>query len=209
MCWCNRCRTLIARAACSTVVHGSRRCSPSGILSPLWSRAPFQCRPVTAHRPVAGSCWTQPRSRLSTSTCGAGNDDGYGTRNDPITSGEAPQLRRKPPASELSVTNSDSAEASAPIIYGLALRTPPSAVDSVAAALSRYRRRVGSRWRAHGVFTEAVLTFVFLEGGHTYRNLAAGNGVPRGTCYAYVQAGIKVLAYPAAARGRWSIAGSG
>jgi hypothetical protein len=93
-----------------------------------------------------------------------------------------------------SVTNNDAAEASAPIIYGLALKTPPSVVDNLAAVLSRYHRRIGSRWRAHDVRLQAVLTCAFLEGGHTYRGLAAGNAIPRSTCYTYVQEGIKVLA---------------
>ena len=84
--------------------------------------------------------------------------------------------------------------ASGPIIYGLALSTPPRVVDHLAAALARYHRRIGSRWRAHEPSKQAVLTCAFLEGGHTYRSLAAGNGIPRSTCYAYVQEGIKVLA---------------
>ena len=41
---------------------------------------------------------------------------------------------------------------------------------------------------------QAVLTLAFLEGGHTYRALAAGNGIPRSSCHRYVQEGIKVLA---------------
>ena len=63
-----------------------------------------------------------------------------------------------------------------------------------AAALGRYHRRIGSRWRAHELMTQAVLTLAYLEGGHTYRSLAAGNGIPRSTCHTYVQEGIKVLA---------------
>ena len=84
--------------------------------------------------------------------------------------------------------------ASGPIIYGLALTTPPRVVDDLAAALARYHRRIGSRWRAHDAFTQAVLTCAFLEGGHTYRRLGEGNGVPRSTCYTYIHEGIKVLA---------------
>jgi hypothetical protein len=92
------------------------------------------------------------------------------------------------------VTNNDTAEASAPIIYGLALKTPRSVVDNLAATLSRYHRRIGSRWRAHDVWWQAVLTLAYLEGGHTYRSLAAGNGIPRSTCHTYIQEGVKVLA---------------
>lgn len=84
--------------------------------------------------------------------------------------------------------------ASAPIIYGLALTTPARVVEQFAAILTRYRRRIGSRWRAHDVLLQAVLTFAFLEGGHTYRELAAGNGIPKSSCHTYIQEGIKVLA---------------
>ena len=84
--------------------------------------------------------------------------------------------------------------ASTPIIYGLALNTPAGIVDRFAATLTRYRQRIGSRWRAHDVTVQAVLTFAFLEGGHTYRDLADGNGIPRSTCHTYIQEGIKVLA---------------
>jgi len=91
------------------------------------------------------------------------------------------------------VTTTDTG-ASAPIIYGLALSTPPGIVDRFAATLTRYRRRIGSRWRAHEVRLQAVLTLAFLEGGHTYRALAAGNGIPKSTCHTYIQEGIKVLA---------------
>jgi len=93
----------------------------------------------------------------------------------------------------VSVTNNH-AEASAPIVYGLALKTPPSVVDSLVAALTRYHRRTGTRWRSHTVQLQAVLTLAFLEGGHTYRSLAAGNGVPKSTCHDYVTEGVKVLA---------------
>jgi hypothetical protein len=84
--------------------------------------------------------------------------------------------------------------ASEPIIYGLALKTPPSVVDNLVADLCRYHRRIGSRWRGHDVRLQAVLTLAYLEGGHTYRGLTAGNGIPRSTCHTYVQEGIKVLA---------------
>jgi DDE superfamily endonuclease len=93
-----------------------------------------------------------------------------------------------------SVTNNDAAEASAPIIYGLALKTPASVVDNLATTLTRYRWRIGSRWRAHDARLQAIVTCAYLEGGHTYRSLAAGNNIPRSTCYDYIQEGIKVLA---------------
>ena len=88
----------------------------------------------------------------------------------------------------------DQPEASRPIIYGVPLKTPPGVVADFAAALGRYHRRIGSRWRAHELMTQAVVTLAYLEGGHTYRSLAAGNGIPRSTCHTYVQEGIKVLA---------------
>jgi hypothetical protein len=91
------------------------------------------------------------------------------------------------------VTNTQP-EASEPIIYGLALSTPPRVVNDFTATLVRYHRRIGSRWRGHDVRLQAVLTLAYLEGGHTYRSLAAGNGIPRSTCHTYVQEGIKVLA---------------
>lgn len=84
--------------------------------------------------------------------------------------------------------------ASAPIIYGVALSTPPHVVQRLADTLARYHRRIGTRWRAHEVRRQAVLTCAFMEGGHTYRSLAAGNGIPRSTCWRYIQEGIKVLA---------------
>lgn len=92
-----------------------------------------------------------------------------------------------------SVTTTDTG-ASGPIIHGLALNTPARVVEQLAATLTRYRRRIRSPWRAHDVMLQAVLTFAFLEGGHTYRSLAAGNGIPRATCHTYIQEGIKVLA---------------
>ncbi|MEV4418339.1 transposase family protein [Catellatospora sp. NPDC049609] len=85
-------------------------------------------------------------------------------------------------------------QTSAPIIYGLALSTPAHAVAALAAALTRYRRRIGTRWRGHDVTIQAVLTIAWLEGGHTYRELGAGNGVPKSTCRTLIQEGIKVLA---------------
>ena len=88
----------------------------------------------------------------------------------------------------------DQPGACGPIIYGVPLKTPPGVVADFAAALGRYHRRIGSRWRAHELMTQAVLTLAYLEGGHTYRSLAAGNGIPRSTCHTYVQEGIKVLA---------------
>ena len=84
--------------------------------------------------------------------------------------------------------------ASAPIIYGLALTTPAHVVQRLADTLTRYRRRTGTRWRAYETTLQAVLTCAWLEGGHTYRSLAAGNGIPVTTCRRYVQEGIKVLA---------------
>ena len=81
-----------------------------------------------------------------------------------------------------------------PIIYGVALKTPPRVVDDLVTALGRYHQRIGSRWRAHDVRLQAVLTLAYLEGGHTYRSLAEGNGVSKSTCHTYVQEGIKVLA---------------
>ena len=70
-------------------------------------------------------------------------------------------------------------EASGPIIYGVALSTPVRVVDHLAVTLTRYRRRIGTRWRAHDTTTQAILTCAWLEGGHTYRSLGAGNGVPK------------------------------
>lgn len=93
-----------------------------------------------------------------------------------------------------SVKNNDTAEASAPIIYRVALKTPSHVVDSLVAALSRYHRRVGSQCRGHSVRLQAVLTLAYLEGGHTYRGLAKGNDIPKSTCYDYIQQGVKVLA---------------
>ncbi|MDT0468380.1 transposase family protein [Streptomyces gibsoniae] len=85
-------------------------------------------------------------------------------------------------------------EASAPIVYGLALKTPAHVIDGIVGALTRYHRRIGSRWHPHDFRLQAVLTCAFLEGGHTYRSLAQGNGVPKSTCHTLIQEGIKVLA---------------
>jgi hypothetical protein len=67
-------------------------------------------------------------------------------------------------------------------------------VRSLAAALTRYRNRIGTRWRAYDTTLQAILTIAWLEGGHTYRKLGEGNGVPKSTCRTLVQEGIKVLA---------------
>lgn len=67
-------------------------------------------------------------------------------------------------------------------------------VQRLADALTRYHKRIGTRWRGHEVWLQAVLTCAWLEGGHTYRSLAAGNGIPRETCRRYISEGIKVLA---------------
>ena len=91
------------------------------------------------------------------------------------------------------MTNQD-AETSGPIIYGVALSTPAHVVRTLAAALVRYQKRIGTRWRMHDATVQAVLTIAWLEGGHTYRKLGAGNGVPKSTCRTLVQEGIKVLA---------------
>jgi hypothetical protein len=91
------------------------------------------------------------------------------------------------------VTNNQP-EASQPIVYGVALATPPSIVDNLAVMLARYHKRIGSRYRVATTRAQAILTCAFLEGGHTYRELAHGNGVKTTTCHRYIQEGIKVLA---------------
>jgi hypothetical protein len=91
------------------------------------------------------------------------------------------------------VTNAQP-EASAPIIYGLALDTPAAIVHQLAETLTRYRRRIGSRWRLRSALLQAILTCAYLEGGHTYRSLGEGNGVPKTTCRTMIQEGVKVLA---------------
>lgn len=85
-------------------------------------------------------------------------------------------------------------ETSGPIIYGVALSTPAHVVQALTAALLRHQKRIGTRWRAHDAVLQATLTIAWLEGGHTYRKLGAGNGVPKSTCRTRVQEGIKVLA---------------
>jgi DDE superfamily endonuclease len=92
------------------------------------------------------------------------------------------------------VTNNQNPQTSAPIIYGVALSTPAHVVRWLADALTRFRKRIGIRWRAYEVGTQAMLTIAWLEGGHTYRSLGAGNAVPKSTCRTLVQEGIKVLA---------------
>src|SRR5258705_311461 len=70
-------------------------------------------------------------------------------------------------------------ETSPPIIYGVALSTPVHVVAHLAQALIRYQKRIGTRWRAHDTTLQAILTIAWLEGGHTYRKLGEGNGVPK------------------------------
>jgi hypothetical protein len=111
--------------------------------------------------------------------------------HDPITTGRDIYEERR---SALGCVTNQIPQTSSPIIYGLALSTPAHAVAALATALTRYRRRIGTRWRAHDVTTQAVLTIAWLEGGHTYRELGAGNDVPKSTCRTLIQDGIKVLA---------------
>jgi hypothetical protein len=92
------------------------------------------------------------------------------------------------------VTNNPPGRACPPIIYGLGLSTPAHVVDAFTQMLGRYRRRIGSRWRGYGTGLQAVLTCAWLEGGHTYQQLADGNGISRETCRRYIHEGIKVLA---------------
>jgi hypothetical protein len=92
------------------------------------------------------------------------------------------------------VTNQKKPETSPPIIYGVAMSTPVHVVEHLAAALIRYQKRIGTRWRAHSATLQAVLTIAWLEGGHTYRKLGEGNGVPKSTCRTLIQEGVKVLA---------------
>lgn len=92
------------------------------------------------------------------------------------------------------VTNNQDLRACPPIIYGLCLRAPAHVIDSLAGMLARYRRRVGCRWRGYDTRLQAILTVAWLQGGHTYRSLAAGNGVSKDTCRRYVHEGITVLA---------------
>jgi hypothetical protein len=74
------------------------------------------------------------------------------------------------------------------------LDTPAAVIDALTGMLRRYRRRIGSRWRGYDTGLQAVLTCAWLEGGHTYQQLADGNAIPRETCRRYIQEGIKVLA---------------
>ncbi|MFE9206596.1 hypothetical protein [Micromonospora sp. NPDC007230] len=67
-------------------------------------------------------------------------------------------------------------------------------VNRLVDALVRHRRRIGTRWRLHTPLQRGILTCAWLEGGHTYRSLGAGNGVPKSICRTLVQEGIKVLA---------------
>ena len=92
------------------------------------------------------------------------------------------------------MTNQRNPETSPPIIYGMTLSTPVHVVQRLAAALTRYQKRIGTRWRAHDTTLQAILTIAWLEGGHTYRKLGEGNGVPKSTCRTLIQEGIKVLA---------------
>jgi hypothetical protein len=50
------------------------------------------------------------------------------------------------------------------------------------------------RWRGYDAGLQAILTVAWLQGGHTYRALAAGNGVSKDTCRRYIAEGITVLA---------------
>ena len=92
------------------------------------------------------------------------------------------------------MTNNPPGRACPPIIYGLALDTPARVIDALTGMLERYRRRIGSRWRGYDTGLQAVLTCAWLEGGHTYQQLADGNAVPRETCRRYIHEGVKVLA---------------
>jgi hypothetical protein len=92
------------------------------------------------------------------------------------------------------VTNIQNPQTCAPIIYGLALSTPAHVVVWLAAKLDRYRDRIGTRWRRYDTTLQATLTLAWLEGGHTYRSLGAGNGVPKSTCRTMIAEGVKVLA---------------
>jgi len=101
---------------------------------------------------------------------------------------------KEAPAPSVSVTKLELAEASQPIIYGLALSTPTPVVNRLAVTLARYRQRIGSPWRHYTPLDQAILTCAWLEGGHTYRSLGEGNGVPKTSCRTMVQEGIKALA---------------
>ena len=92
------------------------------------------------------------------------------------------------------MTKPSPARACPPIIYGLGLATPAQVIDTLTGMLHRYRRRIGSRWRGYDTRLQAVLTCAWLEGGHTYQQLADGNGISRETCRRYIWEGVKVLA---------------
>ena len=63
-------------------------------------------------------------------------------------------------------------ETSGPIIYGMALSTPAHVVTDPAAALLRYQKRIGTRWRAHDTMLQAILTIAWLEAGAPPRTQA-------------------------------------
>jgi DDE superfamily endonuclease len=107
-----------------------------------------------------------------------------------VAAGEQAQARTR----SSFVTNNPPARACPPIIYGLGLSTPAHAIDALTGKLRRYQQRIGSRWRCHDTRLQAVLTCAWLEGGHTYQQLADGNGVSRETCRRYIAEGVKVLA---------------
>jgi hypothetical protein len=73
--------------------------------------------------------------------------------NDLITTGVKDHKWGKPPIVEFCVTNQQP-EASAPVVYGLVLSTPAHAVDRLAADLTRYRRRTGTRRRTNPTRTQ-------------------------------------------------------
>lgn len=79
-------------------------------------------------------------------------------------------------------------------MYGVALSAPVEVVNRLAVALARYRQRIRSPWRSYTPLDQAILTCAWLEGSHTYRSLATGNGIPKTTCRTMIQEGIKVLA---------------
>jgi len=80
------------------------------------------------------------------------------------------------------VTKPSPARVCPPIIYGLGLDTPAQVIDTLTGMLRRYQQRIGSRWRGYDTGLQAILTCAWLSGGHTYQQLADGNGIPRETC---------------------------
>ncbi|HZM84321.1 MAG TPA: transposase family protein [Candidatus Limnocylindrales bacterium] len=74
------------------------------------------------------------------------------------------------------------------------MATPAAVVEALTQMLGRYRRRIGTRWRGYDTRLQAILTCAWLEGGHTYQQLADGNGLSRETCRRYIHEGVKVLA---------------